>query len=132
MALGITVLENQAIESGTTTAAGVTEYATTAIDAAAGEKWQTVTVQVSIDFYGTHNEDANIHFRKSTDGGTTDSNLKTLVGKIGSDTSATQVTSFQFNNFTYGEFGVENLDSSIGLEWSAKFEGDKITGAESS
>lgn len=129
MALGITVLDNQTIQTATTTAATTTEYAT-AIDAAAGEKFQSVTVQVSVDFYATHNEDADIHFRKSADGGTTDSNLKTYVGTISSDTSATQVTSFQFNDFTYGEFGVENKDASIGLEWSAKFEGIKITGAE--
>lgn len=128
MALGIIVLEDQTLESGTTTAAATTEYATNPINAAAGEKFQNVTIVSSIDFK-TGGDDANIHFRKSADGGTVKPNTKTYVATVAFDTSATQITSFQFNDFTYGEFGVENTDAGTELEWAAKFEGLKITGA---
>lgn len=140
MAIGLTALTGQVIESAEAVAASSIEWASdtggTPLSAGSGERFQSVNIQVSVDFHASSTEDAVLHLRKSSDGGTTENTegemTKSLTIPNPGDGS-TVTRSISVFDFAYLDVGMENLDSGQVIEgWSAKWEGVKITGMATS
>ena len=138
MAIGITVLNNQSIESSESVATSSIEWASdtggTVLNAGSGERFISVNVQVSITFNASATGNAIIHARKSSDGGTTENTEgdNTAVKTVGVSAGNTVIVNIPFFDFDYLDIGVENEDASYTLTYTAIWEGIKYTGLATS
>jgi len=135
MAIGLTKLTNQTIESSESVAVDTgdaPEWASdtggTVINAGSGELFQWVDIQVSVTFNASATGDAILHLRRSCDDGTTESNINTYAKTIACDAGNTSITNIKVYDFDYLDVGMGNEDSSYTLSWSAIYCGQKITG----
>lgn len=134
MAIGLTHVSGTTIESAESVAADALEWASdtggTPINAAAGEWFQVVNIQISVTFNGSATGNAVVHARKSPDDGTTEDTDKvgTYLGTIPVSAGNTVTKTFQVYDFNYLDVGLENEDSSYTCSWSAQYDGYKITG----
>ena len=129
MALGITKITGTPM-SAVSVSASSTSWGT-AINAAVGEIFDSLRVQVSVTFDAAATGAAVIHRRKSADDGTTNSNLGTAILSIGAPASTTpQVQTIELVGGDYIEIGVENEDATYDLTATVKYEGTKITGLD--
>ena len=129
MALGITKVTGtpmNAVSVGTSS----TSWGT-ALDAAAGARFDHIVFQVSLTFDASATGDGIIHLRKSADGGTTDNNVGTSILAVSAPSSATpQVVTIESVGGDYIEIGVENEDATYSLTATVKYEGTEITGLD--
>jgi len=138
MAIGITVKNNQTIESAESVAVSAIEWASdtggTILNAAATERFIEVNIQVSVTFNASATGDAKIHIRKSSDNGTTEDTEgnSTVILTIPVSAGNTVTRSFSVYDFDYLDVGCENEDGSYTLTWSAKWDGKYFTGLASS
>jgi len=100
----------------------------TALNAASGERFSDLWIQVSITFDASATEGAIIHRRHSTDDGTTGTTDGTAVRSISCSAGNTVVVELYEPGGDYIEYGVENEDNSYALVATIKYEGIKITG----
>ena len=134
MAIGLTKLSNQAIETSESVAAAAIEWASdtggTVLDAGSGERFISVNLQISVDFSATATGDAIVHLRKSADDGTTEDTegTTTAVLTIACSAGNTVTRTIPVFDFDYLDVGIENEDSSYALTWSGIYEGIKYTG----
>jgi len=139
MAIGITVLNNQTIESGDESVAfSSIEWASdtggTVLNAGSGERFISVNVQVSITFNGSATGDAIIHARKSADNATTEDteDVSTAVKTVECSQGNEVTVTIPFYDFDYLDIGVENEDETYTLTYNAIWEGIKYTGLATS
>lgn len=135
MAIGLTKLTNQTIESAETVAADTEdtpEWASdtggTVLNAGSGEFFQWVDIQVSVTFDSSATGDAILHLRTSADDGTTENTVNTYAKTIECDAGETVIDNIKVYDFDYLDVGMGNADSTYTLSWSAIYCGQKITG----
>lgn len=134
MAISLTKLTNQAIESAESVATSSLEWASntggTVLNAGSGEWFQMVLIQVSVTFNASGTEDAEVHARKSSDDGTTEDTEEegTYLGTIPVSAGNTITKTFAVYDFDYLDVGIKNTDTTYTITWSAKYSGYKITG----
>ena len=134
MAIGLTKLTNQTIESAESVAASSIEWASdtggTVLNAGSGELFQWVDIQISVTFNASATGDAILHLRTSADDGTTESteDVDTYAKTIACSAGNTVTVNHKVYDFDYLDVGIENEDSSYTLTWSAIYCGQKITG----
>jgi hypothetical protein len=138
MALGMTVLNGVVIEAAESVALSSIEWASdtggTVLNAASGEWFQAVQIQVSVTFHASATGDCLVHLRKSADGGTTEDTEEegTYAMTIPVSAGNTVTKSLMVYDFDYLDVGLENEDSTYTASWSAKYAGTKITGMATS
>ena len=136
MALGITKLSNQAIESAESVAATALEWASdtggTVLNAGAGERFIDVNLQISITFHASATLGAELHTRKSADDGTTKNTPEkgTFAKSIAVSAGNTVIVTHSVYNFDYLDIGIKNLDAAQVLTYTAIYEGQKMTGMD--
>lgn len=136
MALALTKLTNQVIESAESVAAASIEWASdtggTVLNAGAGEWFQMVTIQVSVTFHASATGNCYLHLRKSSDDGTTEDTggTSTYAMTIPVTAGATIVKSIDVYDFDYLDVGLQNLDAAQVATWTAIYSGVKITGLD--
>ena len=134
MAIGITKLTNQTIESSESVATSSIEWASdtggTVLNAGSGEMFQWVDIQISVTFNASATGDAILHLRTSSDDGTTESteDVDTYAKTIACSAGNTVIVNHKVYDFDYLDVGMENKDSSYTLTWSAIYCGQKLTG----
>jgi len=132
MAIGLTKLTNQTIESAESVAASSIEWASdtggTVLNAGTDELFQWVDLQISVTFNASATGDAILHLRTSADDGTTESTVNTYAKTIACDAGNTVIDNIKVYDFDYLDVGMGNEDSSYTLTWSAIYCGQKITG----
>ena len=129
MALGMTKLTNQSVLPATSVAALATTWATTPLNAAAGEMFMDVTLQISIAFDASATGDALLHIRTSSDDATTVDNDNTYAKTIGVSAGNTITVSHKVPGmFDYLDVGVENEDGTYALTATVIYSGSKMTG----
>lgn len=99
-----------------------------ALNAAIGELFGELRIQVSVTFNASATGDAVIHKRHSTDDGTTNTNNGTAFRTVSVDAGNTVIIEFIAQGGDYIEIGVENKDTTYTLTATVKYEGIKITG----
>ena len=127
MALGISKVTGTLL-SGSVAGGSSTPTWGTALNAAAGERFDNLLVQVKIEFGSGSSGDAVIHRRKSADDGTTLTNTGTAILTVTNDTVTPPIVEFELAGGDYVEIGVENEDASVALTATVTYEGTKITG----
>lgn len=100
----------------------------TALNAAAGERFDHLVFQASITFNAAATAGAVIHRRKSTDDGTTDTDVGTALLSVDVNAGNTVVVEFELVGGDYIEVGVENKDAGQSLTTTIKYEGTKLKG----
>ena len=100
----------------------------TALNAAAGERYDHLVFQVKLTFNSSATAGAVIHRRKSTDDGSTLTNVGTDFLSVDVNTGTPQVVEFELSGADYLEVCVENLDANYSLTGTITYEGTKITG----
>ena len=126
MALGITKVNGTLLSAAPIAAAGKSWG--TALNAAAGEIYDSLRVQVSITFDAAATGSVQILRRKSADDGTTVNNLGLGVLSIDAPGSAVaQKQTVELTGGDYIEIGVKN-NSSAQITATVKYEGTKVTG----
>ena len=134
MAIGLTKLTNQTIESSESVATSSIEWASdtggTVVNAGSGELFQWIEIQYSIAFNASATGDAILHLRTSADDGTTESteDVGTYAKTIECSAGNTIIGTHKVYDFDYLDVGIENKDSSYTLTWSAIYAGQKLTG----
>jgi len=134
MAIGITVLNNQEIESAESVATEAIEWASdtggTVLNAGSGERFIAVNIQVAITFHASATAGAKVHMRKSIDEGTTKDTEgdNTVVLAVPVDAGNTVTRTIPVYDFDYLDVGVENLDDTQTLTYDADWEGMYYTG----
>lgn len=132
MAIGLTKLTNQTIESAESVAVSSTEWASdtggTVLNAGTDEMFQWVDIQVSVTFNASATGNAILHLRTSANDGTTESTINTYAKTIECDAGNTVIDNIKVYDFDYLDVGMENEDSSYTLSWSAIYCGQKLTG----
>jgi len=122
------------IETAESVATASIEWASdtggTVLNAAAGEQFVAVNIQVSLTFHGSATGDGKIHLRKSTDGGTTEDTEgdDTVALVVPVSAGATIIVGLSAYDFDYLDLAVENEDASQVLIYTATWEGYKLTG----
>lgn len=138
MSIGMTILENQAIETAESVAVESIEWASdtggTPLDASSGESFMEVLIQVSVTFNASATGDAKLHLRKSADGGTTESteNEGTYAMTIPVSAGNTVIKDIMVYDFTYLDVGLENEDATYTCTYTAIWAGKKLTGLATS
>lgn len=104
----------------------------TPLNAGAGEQYQYVNLQVSVDFHASATLDAVLHLRKSADNGATENTegetTKNITIANPGDGSIV-IRTVPVYGFDYLDVGMENLDTGQIIEgWTCIFEGLKYTG----
>lgn len=136
MALAMTKLTNQGIESAESVAAASIEWASdtggAVINAGAGEMYAWVQLQISITFNASATGNAILHLRKSANDGTTEDteNVATYARTIECSAGNTVTISHMVYDFDYLDVGIENEDASYTLTWTGIYAGVKITGMD--
>ena len=134
MAIGLTKLTNQTIESSESVATSSIEWASdtggTVVNAGSDELFQWIEIQYSIAFNASATGDAILHLRTSADDGTTESteDVGTYAKTIECSAGNTIIGTHKVYDFDYLDVGIENKDSSYTLTWSAIYAGQKLTG----
>ena len=136
MALGLTRFEAVEVESAEAVATATLEWASdtggAVLDAADTEWYQMVNLQVSVDFHADATLDAEVHVRKSVDGGTVEDTpeIGTFLGIIPNPADGSVVIkTFSVYDFSYLDVGLKNLDAAEIVEaWACKYDGYKVTG----
>jgi len=126
MAIGISKVTGT-LMGAVSIANGATTFGT-ALNAAAGERYDHLVFQVNITFNASATAGAVIHRRKSTNDGATLTNVGTDFLSVDVNTSTPQVVEFEVSGADYLEVGVENLDANYSLTGTITYEGTKITG----
>ena len=138
MAIGMTVLNGQVIESSESVATASIEWASdtggTVLNAGSGEWFTAVNIQVAVTFNASATGDCLVHVRKSADGGTTEDTEDegTYAMKVPVSAGNTVNKSFDVYDFDYLDVGLENEDATYTATWSAKWAGTKLTGLATS
>lgn len=137
MALAITKLSNQTIESSESVAVSSIEWASdtggTVLNAGSGEMFRGVILQISVTFNAAATGNAILHLRTSSDDGTTEDTedvntyAKTIEVSAGNTIIVSHLVPYEFD---YLDVGMENEDASYTLTWSAIYSGSKITGMD--
>ena len=137
MAIGLTKLTNQTIESAESVAVNtgdapewVSDTGGTVLNAGSGEFFQWVDIQVSVTFNASATGDAILHLRTSSNDGTTESTVNTYAKTIACSAGNTVIDNIKVYDFDYLDVGMGNEDSSYTLTWSAIYCGQKITGMD--
>jgi len=134
MAIGMTYLTNQTIESAESVATSAIEWASdtggTVLNAGSGEWFLEVNIQVSVTFNASGTEDAEVHVRKSANDGTTEDTEEegTYLGTIPCSAGNTVTKTFSVYGFNYLDVGLKNTDGSYTVTWTAIYDGIKLTG----
>ncbi len=126
MALGITKVTGTPLSAASVSASS-TSWGT-ALNAIAGERFDHLVFQASITFDASATAGAVIHRRKSTDDGTTNTDVGTGILSVDLSAGNTVVVEFELVGGDYIEVGVENEDATYALTATVKYEGTKITG----
>lgn len=134
-AIDYTKVTDTTIESSESVATSSLEWASdtggTVIDATSASEWfDVVNIQVSVTFNASGTEDAEVHVRKSVDDGTTEDTEEegTYLGTIPCTAGSTITKTFPVYNFDYLDVGLKNTDDSYTVDWSAQYDGYKVTG----
>ena len=137
MALAMTKLTNQTIESSESVATSSIEWASdtggTVLNAGAGEMFMDVILQISVTFNASATGDAILHTRFSSDDGTTEDteDVGTYAKTIECSAGNTITVSHRIPGFfDYLDVGMANEDSTYTLTYSAIYSGVKITGLD--
>lgn len=136
MALAMTKLTNQSIESSESVAASSIEWASdtggTVLNAGTGEMFLWAQLQISATFNASATGDAIVHIRKSANDGTTEDteDVDTYAKTIACSAGNTVTVSLMVYDFDYLDVGIENEDATYTLTWSAIYAGVKITGMD--
>ncbi len=135
MALSLTKLTNQTIESAESVAVNSIEWASdtggTVLNAGSGEMFIDVILQVSVTFNASATKDATLHLRYSSDDGTTKdtSGIGTYAKTIELSVGNTVIVSHRvIGMFDYLDVGIGNEDTVFTITWSGIYSGSKITG----
>lgn len=132
MALGMTKVNGSVIESAESVAISALEWASdtggAVINAGVGEWFNVVNIQVAVTFNAAATADCYVHARKSADDGTTEDSHVTYLGTIPVAAGETVIRTFSIYDFDYLDLGLENLDPTYTVTWSASYSGYKVTG----
>jgi hypothetical protein len=136
MALGITKLSNQSIESAESVAAATLEWVSDTggivLNAGAGERFISVNLQISITFNASATLGAELHIRKSANDGATANTpeVGTFAKSIAVSAGNTVIVTHPVYDFDYLDIGIKNLDTTYTIDYTAIYEGQKMTGMD--
>lgn len=137
MALAMTKLTNQGIESAESVAASALEWASdtggTVLNAGAGDMFMDVMLQISIAFHASAVLGAELHIRYSSDDATTEDTEGTYTFARAIAVSAGNTVTISHRvpgPFDYLDVGVKNLDTGQALTWTGIYSGTKLTGMD--
>jgi hypothetical protein len=129
MALGITKVTGTPM-SAVSVALSSTSWGT-AIDAALGYRYDHLVFQASVTFDALATGAVDILLRKSTDGGTTDTNIGYTIKTVDAPSSVTpQVVSFECFGGDYIEVGATNNDATYAATVTITYEGLELSGLD--